>query len=519
MAKIARALLSVTDKAGIAEFARELAELGVELISTGGTYRALREAGIAVREVAEVTGFPEMLDGRVKTIHPRVAGGVLAIRSNPEHMGAIAAHGIPAIDMVVVNLYQFEKIAAKAGATIEELIENIDIGGPTMIRAAAKNYQDVAVVTSPADYGSLVEELRAGGGSLSLATHWRLAKQAFSTTAAYDRAITARLARIEVTDGEFTDIAEDRPPALLDIRARRSLALRYGENPHQAAALYSMGHGGVAAGEQLQGKELSYNNLVDLDAAWQLICEFDSPAAAIIKHTNPCGCAESASLAESYRKALEADPVSAFGGVLAFNREVDEETAREVARLFVEAIAAPGFSEGARAALASKKNLRLVRVAAAAGPELVVKSISGGFLAQTADTHRLDRAQLAVKTVRQPTEDEWRALLFGWKVVKHVKSNAIVYARPGQSVSAGAGQMSRVDSVKVGAMKAVLPLAGCVLASDAFFPFPDGVEEAARHGVTAVIQPGGSVKDDEVTAAADRLNVAMVFTGVRHFRH
>jgi phosphoribosylaminoimidazolecarboxamide formyltransferase/IMP cyclohydrolase len=518
MARIERALLSVTDKTGIAAFARGLSELGVELISTGGTYRTLREAGVPVREVSDLTQFPEMLDGRVKTIHPRVAGGVLAIRSNPEHMKSIREHGIPTIDMVVVNLYQFEKIAADPDATVADLIENIDIGGPTMIRAAAKNYQDVAVVTLPADYEPLLHELRDSGGALSLATHWQLAQRAFSTTAKYDRAISSRLTRIQVTDSHLED---DTPavPGILDIHAEQAMVLRYGENPHQSAALYSLRRGGIASGVQLQGKELSYNNLVDLDAAWQLIGEFDCPAAAIIKHTNPCGCAESDSLAESYRKALAADPVSAFGGVLAFNRTLDGETAREVSKLFAEAIAAPGFDEEALAVLAPKKNLRLVRVSSVDGDELVVKSISGGYLAQTPDLHRFDRSQGVVKTDRAPSEEEWRALIFGWKVVKHVKSNAIVYARAGQSISVGAGQMSRVDSVKVGAMKTVLPIEGTVLASDAFFPFPDGVEEAARRGITAVIQPGGSVRDDEVIATANRLGLAMVFTGIRHFRH
>jgi phosphoribosylaminoimidazolecarboxamide formyltransferase/IMP cyclohydrolase len=518
MAKIQRALLSVTDKTDLVEFARGLTELGVELISTGGTHRALTDAGLAVREVSEVTGFPEMLDGRVKTIHPRIAGGVLAMRAKPVHMNALAEHGIPAIDMVVVNLYQFEKAAARPNATIEELIENIDIGGPTMIRAAAKNYQDVAVVTSAADYPALLAEMRAHAGALSPDTHWRLAKQAFATTAAYDRAITARLASIQMDQGVFEDIHEV-PPPLLDIRAPRALSLRYGENPHQQAALYASGAAGIAGARQLQGKELSYNNLVDLDAAWQLIVEFDAPAAAIIKHTNPCGCAEAPTLAEAYAKAFEADPVSAFGGVLAFNREVDAATAQEVSKLFVEAIAAPRYSGGALAILAAKKNLRLMQVDDPRAEELVVKSISGGYLVQTHDRARLDRETARVVTQRQPTTEEWAAIEFGWKVVKHVKSNAIVYARPGQSVSAGAGQMSRVDSVKVGAMKAHLPLAGTILASDAFFPFPDGIEEAAKHGITAVVQPGGSVKDAEAIAAADRLGLAMVFTGFRHFRH
>ena len=509
--------MSLTDKTDLVEFARGLNGLGVELISTGGTAKAIKDAGIPVKDVAEVTGFPEMLDGRVKTIHPRVAGGILAIRAKADHMEAIAAHGIPTIDMVVVNLYAFEKVAADKSASIHHLIENIDIGGPTMIRAAAKNYQDVAVVTSPHDYAQLLAELQLNDGCLSLNTHWNLAKKAFTITAAYDAAITARLESIAISDDDFVDQPTVLPQTL-SIRQPMKMSLRYGENPHQQAALYSNGAGGVAGAEQLQGKELSYNNLVDLDAAWQLINEFSNPACAIIKHTNPCGCAEQKTLAMAYRKALEADPVSAFGGVLAFNRELDAETATELAKIFTECIAAPSFSIEALAVLALKKNLRLVRVTPS-DERYVVKSISGGMLAQSVDSLTFDRSQASVKTQRQPTEEEWQALGFGWKIVKHVKSNAIVYARAGQSVSAGAGQMSRVDSVKVGAMKAVLPLAGCVLASDAFFPFPDGLEEAAKHGITAVIQPGGSVKDAEVIAAADRLGLAMVFTGVRHFRH
>jgi phosphoribosylaminoimidazolecarboxamide formyltransferase/IMP cyclohydrolase len=510
-----RALISVTDKTGVVEFARALSRMGVEVLSTGGTHRVLQEAGIApLREVADVTQFPEMLDGRVKTLHPAIAGGILAMRAKPEHMQAIAAHGIPTIDLVCVNLYEFEKVAAKADATLEELIENIDIGGPTMIRAAAKNWQDVAVVTSPDDYAAIVEEMQVTGGVLSGDTHWRLAKKAFATTAAYDRAVSARLAEIPPTGDEL--------PAILDVRAPRALSLRYGENPHQSAALYASGVTGIAGARQLHGKELSYNNLVDLDAAWQLIAEFDAPASAIIKHTNPCGCAEGAALVESYRRAFEADPVSAFGGVLAFNRAVDGETASEIVKTFMEAVAAPGYTEEALRILRDKKNLRLLQVAPSAG-ELVVKSISGGFLAQTPDIHSLLRAETPVKTKRAPTPEEWVALEFGWKVAKHVKSNAIVYARVigglGQIVSAGAGQMSRVDSVKFGAMKAVLPLKGSVVASDAFFPFPDGIEEAAKQGITAVIQPGGSVRDDDAIAAADRLGLAMVFTGVRHFRH
>jgi phosphoribosylaminoimidazolecarboxamide formyltransferase/IMP cyclohydrolase len=509
MPRIERALISVTDKTGIVDFARQLSGLRVELISTGGTAKALRESGLAVRDVSEVTGFPEMLDGRVKTMHPAIAGGILAMRGKPGHMSALAAHGILTIDMVVVNLYAFEKVAANPHADTAELIENIDIGGPTLIRSAAKNYADVAIVVSPDDYPAIAEELRAGGGSLSADTHWRLARKAFRATADYDRAISARLARI----GDSSPL----PPAL-DLRAAKLMDLRYGENPHQSAALYGTPGLGIAGAEQLQGKELSYNNLVDLDAAWSLAREFDAPAAAIIKHTNPCGCAEQPTLAASYRKAFECDPVSAYGGVLAFNRPLDEETAREVSKTFVEAIAAPDYEPAALTILNAKKNLRLMRVSA--GCEgLVVKSIVGGFLAQTPDLHRLNRLETQVKTKRAPTEDEWTALEFAWKIAKHVKSNAIVYARPGQTVGVGAGQMSRVDSVRIGAAKAVLPLAGTVVGSDAFFPFPDGVEEAARNGATAIIQPGGSINDEKVLEAADRLNLAMVFTGIRHFRH
>jgi phosphoribosylaminoimidazolecarboxamide formyltransferase/IMP cyclohydrolase len=509
MPQIHRVLLSVTDKTGLADFARGLAALGATLISTGGTARLLRESGIAVTDVSEVTGFPEMMDGRVKTIHPRIAAGILAMREKPDHMRALAEHNIGAIDMVVVNLYRFEDVAAKADATLEELIENIDIGGPTMIRAAAKNYQDVAVVTSPADYAPILQELQSTG-AVSRDTNWRLARKAFATTAAYDAAISARLDRDSADSATL--------PGELNIRAPKSMDLRYGENPHQQAALYARPGEGVAGGEQLHGKELSYNNLVDLDAAWQLACEFEHPAVAIIKHTNPAGCAEQRSLAEAYRQALACDPVSAYGGVIGINREVDAETATEIARLFVEAIAAPGYSAEALAILTGRRNLRLMRVAPGLDP-LVVKSITGGFLAQTSDLIKLDRASAVVKTKREPAESEWAGLEFGWRVAKHVKSNAIVYARAGQTLAVGAGQMSRVDSVKLGAMKANLPLQGSVVASDAFFPFADGVEEAIKNGATAFIQPGGSLRDQDVIDAADRLGAAMVFTGVRHFRH
>ncbi len=510
MSKIQRVLISVTDKTGVIDFARELSGMGAEIVSTGGTARQMREAGIAVRDVSDVTGFPEMLDGRVKTMHPKIAGGMLAIRGRADHMAALAEHGITPIDMVVVNLYRFEDVAAKAGAPMEELIENIDIGGPTMIRAAAKNHQDVAVVVSPQDYPAILAELKANGGELSQATKWNLARKAFRTTAAYDAAISARLDQ----EGGAAGLL----PAELAVRAPKVMDLRYGENPHQSAALYAKGGQGIAGAEQLHGKELSYNNLVDLDAAWQLAREFPSPAVAIIKHTNPCGCAEQTTLAEAYRQALACDPVSAYGGVIAVNREVDQETAGEMAKLFVEAIAAPAYSPDALAILQTRRNVRLMRVTQA-DDALVVKSISGGFLVQTVDDAVLDRSKAVVKSKRAPTEGEWRALEFGWRVAKHVKSNAIVYAREGQTLGVGAGQMSRVDSVKLGAMKAILPLTGSVVASDAFFPFADGVEEAAKHGATAFIQPGGSIRDEEVIAAADRLGVAMVFTGVRHFRH
>jgi len=509
MAKMRRVLISVTDKTGILDFARALAGLGAELISTGGTARLIRESGIAVRDVSDVTGFPEMLDGRVKTLHPKIHGGILAIRGNAGHERALAEHAIAPIDMVVVNLYRFEEAAARPDASLEDLIENIDIGGPATIRSAAKNHRDVAVVVSPADYDVILTELRANDGALSAETHWRLAKKAFRTTADYDAAISARLEQVD---------SESPLPLDLNLRAPKLMDLRYGENPHQQAALYGRPGAGIAGGEKLHGKELSYNNLVDLDAAYQLAVEFSAPAVAIVKHTNPCGCAEQDSLAAAYRKALECDPVSAYGGVIGVNRAVDEETAREIAKLFVEAIAAPDYSPEALAILTARKNLRLMRVHAG-DDRLVVKSISGGYLAQTADRATLERSQAVVKSQRQPSEEEWKALEFGWKVAKHVKSNAIVYARAGQVVGVGAGQMSRVDSARFGAMKAILPLAGTAVASDAFFPFADGVEEAAKHGATAFIEPGGSMRDADVIAAADRLGVAMVFTGVRHFRH
>jgi phosphoribosylaminoimidazolecarboxamide formyltransferase / IMP cyclohydrolase len=519
--RIRRALLSVTDKTGLVDFARVLVEFGVELVSTGGTARALREAGLGVQDISDLTGFPEMLDGRVKTLHPRVHGGLLYIRGNHEHEAAVAAHGIQPIDMVVVNLYAFEKTAAQPGVAFGHLIENIDIGGPSMVRSAAKNFEDVAIVTRVSDYPALIEELKQTHGCLGRPTRWRLAKQAFALTSAYDSAIASTLEKMEEAPApEATaKFDTDALPSTLRIHLPLAQPLRYGENPHQRAALYADGSGlGIAGATQLQGKELSYNNLVDLDACWELTREFDEPMVAIIKHTNPCGAATGANVLEAYEKALACDPVSAFGGVIGINREVDAAAAEEIAKLFVEAIAAPGFTAEARARFAAKKNLRLVEVRQAPAKP-VVKNVSGGLLLQDADTARVNEGELDVVTWRPPTAEELRSLLFAWRVCKHVKSNAIVYARDGQTVGLGAGQMSRVDAAKFGAQKAVLPLAGTVAASDAFFPFPDGLEAVAEAGATAVIQPGGSVKDQDVITAADKLGIAMVFTGIRHFRH
>jgi phosphoribosylaminoimidazolecarboxamide formyltransferase/IMP cyclohydrolase len=529
---IRRALLSVTDKTGLVEFARALARHGVELVSTGGTARALREAGLTVRDISDLTGFPEMLDGRVKTLHPKVHGGILHVRGNAEHVAAVREHGIEPIDMVVVNLYAFEKTAGKPGVAFSDVIENIDIGGPSMVRSAAKNFEDVAIVTAVADYAAIAEEMAANGGGLGRATRWRLARAAFAVTAAYDAGIATTLESIvePVPHGVPAIFDDDAMPPVLRVIEKRQAVLRYGENPHQMAALYVDGSGrGVAAARQLQGKELSYNNIVDLDACWELVSEFDAQdaAVAIIKHTNPCGAATGASVAEAYRRALEADPVSAFGGVIGINREVDAEAAEEIAKLFVEAIVAPRFTAEAAARFAAKKNLRLLEIAAseagAGRSARMLKQVSGGFLMQDADRLRVAEGDLRVVTRRAPSAEEMRSLRFAWSVCKHVKSNAIVYARcdagHGQTVGIGAGQMSRVDAAKFGAMKAVLPLAGTVAASDAFFPFPDGLETVAEAGATAVIQPGGSVRDAEVIAAADRLGLAMVFTGIRHFRH
>jgi phosphoribosylaminoimidazolecarboxamide formyltransferase/IMP cyclohydrolase len=530
---IRRALLSVTDKTSLVDFARALAGHGVELVSTGGTSRALRDAGLTVRDISDLTGFPEMLDGRVKTLHPKVHGGILHIRGSAEHVASVTEHGIQPIDMVVVNLYAFEKTATRPGAAFSDIIENIDIGGPSMVRSAAKSFEDVAIVTSAADYAPIAEELAFNNGSLGRATRWRLAKAAFATTAAYDAGIASTLETIgePAPHGQPAAFDRDAMPQTVRVIDPLKTVLRYGENPHQRAALYVDGTGrGIAAAEQLQGKELSYNNIVDLDACWELVREFDASveaAVAIIKHTNPCGAATASSVVDAYRRALEADPISAFGGVIGINREVDAKAAEEIARLFVEAIVAPGFTPEALTRFAAKKNLRLLQIAPeyanSPAPERMLKQVSGGLLVQDIDHYRLADSDLRVVTERAPSPEERRALRFAWSVCKHVKSNAIVYARfsgvGGQTVGIGAGQMSRVDAARFGAMKAVLPLEDTVAASDAFFPFPDGLEAVANAGATAVIQPGGSVRDQEVIDAANRLGIAMVFTGVRHFRH
>jgi phosphoribosylaminoimidazolecarboxamide formyltransferase/IMP cyclohydrolase len=521
---VERALISVFDKTGIAEFAKRLAALRIEILSTGGTSKLLREAGVAVRDVADFTGWPEMLGGRVKTLHPKVHGGLLYRRNHPEDQKQAAQHGIAPIDLVVVNLYPFEATAAKQGLTSEELVENIDIGGPTMLRSAAKNFESVTVVTDPADYGRVAEELESAGNT-SPATRLELARKLFAATSRYDGMIATELERLSVAEGHLTLSEKPLLPERVHLALRRQASLRYGENPHQAAALYvPAGHPpvGLAAAKQLQGKELSYNNFVDLEAARSLAAEFSEPAAVIVKHNNPCGTAERGTLLDAYLKALACDPVSAFGGVLAFNRVVDAATAADVAKLFVECIAAPGFEESAKAIFAAKKNLRLLELPSGGMEperELQFKRILGGMLVQQPDLGEIKKNELRTVTKRAPTSAEVQTMLFAWKVCKHVKSNAIVFAKDGATLGVGAGQMSRVDSVKLAVMKAQSSLAGSVVASDAFFPFADGVEEAAKAGAVAVIQPGGSVRDNEVIAAADRLGIAMIFTGMRHFLH
>ncbi len=512
---IRRAVLSVFDKAGLIELATGLRRHGVELLSSGGTAAQLGERGIPVRSISDYTGAPEILDGRVKTLHPKISGGILA-RPTPAHEAELREHGIAPIDLVVVNLYPFEQTLAR-GASRDETVEMIDIGGPTLIRAAAKNHERAAVVVDPADYAGLLAELDETGGSLSEATRRRLAGKAFAHTAAYDAAIA----------GFFQDEAQDRFPERLTLPLRRAQGLRYGENPHQGAALYvnprSCIDPAIVACEQLQGKELSYNNILDADAALGLVLDLPGNAVCIIKHTNPCGAAtrNDGDLAEAFRQARATDPVSAFGGIVACNGEVDAPLAAELRELFLEAVIAPGFSKDALATLAKKKALRLLRYPGVARRPggLAFRSVAGGILVQDADASVEELGAAKVVSSRAPTSEELRALDFAWRICKHVKSNAIVFAREGQLVGVGAGQMSRVDSVRLAAQKAQLPLAGTVCASDAFFPFRDGLDAAVEAGATAVVEPGGSIRDEEVIAAANERGVALLFTGARHFRH
>jgi phosphoribosylaminoimidazolecarboxamide formyltransferase/IMP cyclohydrolase len=521
---VERALLSVFDKTGIADFAAKLAALRIEILSTGGTANLLREQGIPVKDVSEFTNWPEMLGGRVKTLHPRVHGGLLYRRENPDDLKQAKDHGLAPIDLVVVNLYPFEQTAAKVYLPAEELIENIDIGGPTMLRSAAKNFESVTVVSEPADYPRVAAQLEANRQT-SLELRLELARKVFAVTSRYDGLIAMNLERLAQIGEKLEVQAKPILPESYHLALRRQQELRYGENPHQSAALYVPAGKpveGLAAAKQLQGKDLSYNNYVDLEAARSLVAEFERPAAVIIKHNNPCGAAEQSSLSEAYTKAFACDPLSAFGGVLAFNYIVDAMTAEAVSKLFVECIVAPGFADRAQEIFAAKKNLRLLQLPQGGfehDKSLQLKRISGGVLIQQPDLGSLATRELRIVSKRSPSSAELADLHFAWKVCKHVKSNAIVLAKEGATLGVGAGQMSRVDSVKIAVAKAQQSLQGSVVASDAFFPFPDGVEEAAKAGATAVIQPGGSVKDPEVISTADRLGMAMVFTDMRHFLH
>ena len=551
--KIERALISLSDKTGAVEFARELAALGVQLISTGGTAKTLRDAGLDVRDVSAVTGFPEMMDGRVKTLHPKIHGAFLALRDNEEHLASMREHGIEPIDLVVINLYPFEQTVAKDGVLLEDAVENIDIGGPAMIRSASKNWRSVAVVTDARLYGGIIDELKSNDGALSLKTRQRLAALAYTRTASYDLAISSYLAK-QLTDedlsflepfnplGDHILISEWTIPDNVQVAEHRDFYdfdsiemskitdLRYGENPHQKAALYSTGEtGGIAGAEQLHGKEMSFNNYVDAEAAWNLVNDFDERAVTIIKHTNPSGVGVGATNEEAYRRALSTDPVSAFGGIVAFNRTVDAEVARSVIEVFSEVIVAPDYEPEAIDIFRSKKNLRILRVSGGNASvnehgerALEYKQISGGFLVQEQDRYKVADTDLKVVSKKQPSESDLRAMLMAWRVCKHVKSNAIVIANESQTIGVGSGQMNRVDSVRIAAMRAErfsLPIKGAALASDAFFPFRDNVDEAAKMGISAIIQPGGSVKDEESIAAANEHGIVMVFTGIRHFKH
>ena len=526
---VARALLSVSDKTGLVEFGEFLTGHGVELLSTGGTYKALKDADVPVQEVAEYTGSPEMMDGRVKTLHPRLHGGILAQRANAEHMASAAAHGITMVDLVVVNLYPFAKAAANAETPFEGLVEEIDIGGPSLVRAAAKNFQDVLVVVSPADYPAVLTALDGAGGP-SRALRFDLARKAFAHTGAYDTTIASTLAEVTASPDGFVRSASASPASLL-VGLSKVRDLRYGENPHQPATWYAEpGLQGFGAATVVQGKELSYTNLLDLDAAARIVLEFTEPAAAVIKHTNPCGTATGARAAEAYVRAREADALAAFGGIVGLNRRIDAETAAAITATFIEAVVAPGVDDEARAILATKPNLRVITAdfaALAAVSERELRSILGAVLTQSRDrvveaSAPWPSGDLRVVTARQPTAEEWTAMRFAWRVAAHVKSNTVIFTAADRTLAIGAGQMSRVDAVRVARMKAAdagVSLVGSAVASDAFFPFRDGLEAAASTGATAVVQPGGSVRDAEVIAAADELNLAMVFTGRRHFRH
>jgi phosphoribosylaminoimidazolecarboxamide formyltransferase/IMP cyclohydrolase len=541
--KIKRALISVSDKTGIIEFAGMLSSFGVEIISTGGTAKAIRNAGLTVTDVSEVTGFPEMMDGRVKTLHPMVHGAFLALRDNDDHLSAMKTHNIEPIDLVVVNLYPFEQTVAREGVSLQEAVENIDIGGPAMIRSASKNWRDVAVVTDARLYNDIGEEMQETGGSLSLETRSRLAALAYTRTASYDLAISSYLAKqLPDEDLEYleplnplqnlmfieTDVEENVEESeefeeYRSIELAKVTSLRYGENPHQKAALYKTGEpGGIAGAAQLHGKEMSFNNYVDAEAAWNLVQDFDERAAAIIKHTNPAGVGVGESGEEAYRRALATDPVSAFGGIAAFNRGVDAAAAQSVNEVFTEVVIAPGYDAEALRIFRTKKNLRILQVENGSLGGLEHKQISGGMLVQEKDLYKIGEKDLTFAGEKKPTEAEVRAMLLAWKVCKHVKSNAIVFADEYRTIGVGAGQMNRVDSVRIAAMRAErfgLPLKGSVVASDAFFPFRDNVDEAAKFGVSAIIQPGGSMRDEESIAAANEHNIAMVFTGYRHFKH
>ncbi|AJC14970.1 bifunctional phosphoribosylaminoimidazolecarboxamide formyltransferase/IMP cyclohydrolase [Pandoraea sputorum] len=520
---IKQALISVSDKTGIVDFAKSLAAQGVSILSTGGTAKLLADAGLKVTEVADYTGFPEMLDGRVKTLHPKVHGGILARRDLPEHMAALDTHGIPTIDLLVVNLYPFVQTVAKDDCSLEDAIENIDIGGPTMLRSAAKNHRDVTVIVDPADYAVVLDEMKANNNTVGYTTNFRLATKVFAHTAQYDGAITNYLTSL----GESLRHDERSAyPATLNLAYTKVQDMRYGENPHQSAAFYRdivTPEGALANYRQLQGKELSYNNIADADAAWECVKTFEAPACVIIKHANPCGVAVAASPAEAYAKAFQTDPTSAFGGIIAFNREVDEAAAQAVAKQFVEVLLAPSFTDAAKQVFAAKQNVRLLEVPMGNGVnQYDFKRVGGGLLVQSTDAKNVAPHELRVVTKRHPTPKEMEDLLFAWRVAKYVKSNAIVFCAGGMTLGVGAGQMSRVDSARIASIKAQnagLSLNGSAVASDAFFPFRDGLDVVVDAGATCVIHPGGSMRDDEVIAAADERNVAMLMTGTRHFRH